>query len=92
MVDSSFEIEVVVLVVVEWMSLVFLCLSFFVSYGLKSVNIVDIVKGSDMAFDSMLRWIVKLYGSKSCFILKCHNVRNEEGVNIMVVGSASFST
>ena len=88
--DSSFEMEVVVLVVVEWMSLVFLCLSFFVAHGWEIVNIVDIVRGSDVAFDGMLRWIMKLNGSRSYFFLKCYSVRNEDGVNIVAVGSARF--
>ena len=43
MVDSSFQMEKVVLVVGEWISLVFLCLSLFVADGWENVNNVDIV-------------------------------------------------
>ena len=54
------------------------------------MNIVNIVRSSGVAFDGMLRWIIILNGSRSCFFLKCHSVRNEDEVNISAVGSARF--
>ena len=38
-------------------------LSFFVSYGRKSGNIVNIARFSDVSFDCMLGWVVELNGS-----------------------------
>ena len=43
-----------------------------------------------MAFDCMLRWIVKLNGCRGCFFLKCCSVRHEDGVNMVAIGSARF--
>ena len=45
-----------------------------------------------MAFDCMLRCIVKLNGCRDYFFLKCCRVRHEDGVIIVGVGSANFST
>ena len=68
-----------------------LCLSFFVADGWESVNIVDTVWKSDVEFNCMLRWIMKLNDRRGCFFLKCYSVRHQDGVNIVAVGLARFS-
>ena len=52
------------------------CLSFFVSYGRKGGNIVNILIYSDVSFDCMLRWVVELNGSGCGLLLKCRSVRH----------------
>ena len=52
------------------------CLSFFVSYGGKSGNIVNIVRCSDVSFDCMLGWVVELNGSGCDLLLKSCSVRH----------------
>ena len=53
------------------------CLSFFVSYGRKSGNIVNIARFSDVSFDCMLGWVVELNGSGCGLLLKCCSKRLE---------------
>ena len=43
-----------------------------------------------MTFDCMLRLIVELNGYMSYFFLKCYNIRHEDGVGIVAVGSTRF--
>ena len=62
-------------------------LSFCVSYGSKSGNIVKIVRCSDVSFDCMLGWVVVLNGDGCGLLLKSCNVRHYDGVNIVTVGA-----
>ena len=68
------------------MSLGFLdVFSFFVSYGGKSGNIVNIVKCSDVSFDYMLGLVVELNDSGCDLLLKSCSVRYQDEGNIVTV-------